>query len=173
MRSNLDKTALSPSIRRVVGSLDASLPIAQLQSMDDAFATAVARPHVLAELLGTFATIALLLAAVGTYGVLAYSIAERSREIGIRIALGANAQNVLRMVLRQGLGLAAIGLVVGLLGAAVLGRLTGTLLFGVAPVDATTYVAVSVFMLLIAGAASFVPARRATRMDPLEALRSD
>jgi len=141
--------------------------------MDDVFATAVARPHVIAELLGTFATIALLLAAVGTYGVLAYSIAQRAREIGIRIALGASAQNVLRMVLRQGLGLAVVGLVVGLLGAAMLGRLTGTLLFGVHPMDVTTYAAVSAFMLLIAGVASFVPARRATRMDPLEALRSD
>jgi ABC-type antimicrobial peptide transport system permease subunit len=165
--------ALAPSIRRVVSSLDASLPIAQMRSMDDVFTAALARPHVLAELLGTFATIALVLAAVGTYGVLAYSITQRAREIGIRIALGASARNVRRMVLRQGLGLAVVGLALGLLGAAVLGRLTGTLLFGVRPVDSMTYTGVSVFMLVVAGAASLVPALRATRMDPLDALRAD
>jgi putative ABC transport system permease protein len=173
MRSTRDKTALAPSIRRAVASLDPSLPVAQLRSMDEVFETAVARPHVIAELLGVFATVALVLAAVGTYGVLAYSITERSREIGIRIALGASARDVLRMVLRQGIGLAVVGLTLGLIGAAALGRLTGTLLFGVAPTDKMTYTLVAVFMLAIAGAASFVPARRATRVDPLEALRSE
>jgi putative ABC transport system permease protein len=173
VRSDRDVAALAPSIRRVVSSLDASLPIAQMRSMDDVFTAALARPHVLAELLGTFATIALVLAAVGTYGVLAYSITQRAREIGIRIALGASARNVRRMVLRQGLGLAVVGLALGLLGAAVLGRLTGTLLFGVRPVDSLTYIGVSAFMLVVAGAASLVPALRATRMDPLDALRAD
>ncbi|HXT17960.1 MAG TPA: ABC transporter permease [Gemmatimonadaceae bacterium] len=173
VRSDRDVAALAPGIRKVVSSLDASLPIAQMRSMDEVFAASVARPQILAELLGTFAVIALVLAAVGTYGVLAYSITQRAREIGIRIALGASAQNVRRMVLRHGLGLAVVGLALGLLGAAALGRLTSTLLFGIAPVDTMTYVAVSAFMLCVAGAASFVPALRATRMDPLEALRAD
>ncbi len=173
MRSDRDLAALAPGIRRTVSSLDAALPIAQLRSMDDVFETSVARPHVIAEMLGVFATVALVLAAVGTYGVLAYSITERSREIGIRIALGASARDVLRMVLRQGLALAVIGLALGLVGAALLGRLTGTLLFGVAPTDKMTYALVAVFMLAIAAAASLVPARRATRVDPLEALRSE
>ena len=173
MRSERDAAALAPGIRRTLSSLDASLPISQLRSMDEVFETAVARPNVIAELLGVFATVALVLAAVGTYGVLAYSITERSREIGIRIALGASARDVLRMVLRQGLVLAVIGLALGLVGAGMLGRLTGTLLFGVAPTDKLTYALVAVFMLAIAAAASLVPARRATRVDPLEALRSE
>ena len=173
IRSNLDKAALAPSIRRVVGAIDASLPIVQLRTMDEVFAEAVARPHFLAELLGVFATVALVLSAVGTYGVLAYSITERVREIGIRMALGASGRNVLRMVLRQGLGLAMAGLVVGVLGAAALTRLTSTLLFGVKPVDPLTFAAVSAFMMIVAAAASLIPARRATRVDPLTALRAE
>ncbi|MGH7616449.1 MAG: ADOP family duplicated permease [Gemmatimonadaceae bacterium] len=173
IRSTLDKSALAPSIRRIVGALDASLPIVKLRSMDDVFETAVSQPHFLAELLGVFATVALLLSAVGTYGVLAYSITERRREIGIRMALGASAQSVLRMVLRQGMTLAAVGVVAGLAGAALLTRLTATLLFGVKPADPTTFVAVSAFMLLVAVAASFIPARRATKVDPLTALRAE
>jgi ABC-type antimicrobial peptide transport system permease subunit len=132
----------------------------------------VARPR-FAQLLGVFATVALLLSAIGTYGVLAFAVMERRREIGIRMALGATENGVLAMVLRQGLTLAAAGLVIGLLGAAALTRLTTTLLFGVTPLDPPTFVAVGAFMLLVAGAAAIIPARRATRVDPLTALRSD
>jgi predicted lysophospholipase L1 biosynthesis ABC-type transport system permease subunit len=173
LRSTLDPSALAPSIRRTVGALDATVPVAQLRSMDDVFGAAVARPHFLAELLGVFAGVALLLSAVGTYGVLAYSITERVREIGIRMALGATTRNVLAMVMRQGLSLAAAGLVLGLVGAAALTRLASTLLFGVQPIDPPTFAAVAVFMLLVAAAAALVPARRATRVDPLEALRAE
>jgi predicted permease len=173
IRSTLDKSALSPAIHRVLTALDPTLPIIRLRSMDEVFSDAVARPHFLAELLGVFATVALLLSAIGTYGVLAYSVTERRREIGIRMALGASGNGVLAMVLRQGLVLVAFGLIVGLLGAAALTRLTSTLLFGVRPVDPPTFVAVTAFMLFVAAAAAIVPARRATRVDPLVALRTD
>jgi predicted permease len=173
IRSALDKSALSPSIHRVLNALDPTLPIIRLRSMDEVFSDAVARPHFLAELLGVFATVALLLSAIGTYGVLAYSVTERRREIGIRMALGASGSGVLAMVLRQGLVLVMFGLVAGLIGAAALTRLTSTLLFGVRPVDPPTFVAVTAFMLVVAAAAAIIPARRATRVDPLVALRTD
>jgi putative ABC transport system permease protein len=173
VRSTLDKSALSPAIHRVVSALDAGLPVVGYRSMDEVISDSVARPRFLAQLLGVFATVALLLSAIGTYGVLAFAVMERRREIGIRMALGATANGVLAMVLRQGLTLAAAGLVIGLLGAAALTRLTTTLLFGVTPLDPPTFVAVGAFMLLVAAAAAVIPARRATRVDPLTALRSD
>jgi predicted permease len=173
VRSDLDKSALGPSIRRVVATLDPTLPIVQMRSMDDVFGDSVARPHFLAELLGVFALVALVLSAVGTYGVLAYSITERFREIGIRMALGASGERVLRMVMREGLSLAIGGVVLGLIGAAAVTRLMSTLLFGVSPVDGTTFAAVSGLMLVVACLATFVPARRATRVDPLTALRAE
>ena len=173
VRSTLDRNAVSPLARRVVRALDAALPIVGFRSMEDVVSDSVARPRFLAQLLGVFAAVALLLSAIGTYGVLAYSIMERRREIGIRMALGATEQGVLGMVLRQGLALAGVGLVLGLVGAAGLTRLTSTLLFGVTPLDPATFAAVAAFMLVIAAAAAIVPARRATRVDPLTALRAD
>jgi predicted permease len=173
VRSTLEKSALSPIVRRTVKALDASLPIVGFRSMDEVISDSVARPRFLAQLLGVFAIVALLLSAIGTYGVLAFAVMERRREIGIRMALGATEQGVLTMVLRQGLGLATVGLVIGLLGAAVLTRLTSTLLFGVTPLDPATFAAVGAFMLVVAAAAAVIPARRATRVDPLTALRSD
>ncbi len=173
VRSTLDKSALSPVVRRAVSALDAGLPVVAYRSMDEVISDSVARPRFLAQLLGVFATVALLLSAIGTYGVLAFAVMERRREIGIRMALGATENGVLAMVLRQGLTLAATGLVIGLLGAAALTRLTSTLLFGVTPLDPATFAAVGAFMLLVAGAAAIIPAHRATRVDPLTALRSD
>ncbi len=173
VRTTLPVEAIAPSVRRVMGQLDPSLPIIQLRSMDDVFAEAVSRPHFLANLLATFAGIALLLAAVGTYGVLAYSVAERTREIGIRMALGASANGVVTMVLRQGLALAVLGVAAGLVGAWGLTRLAATLLFGVAPSDPVTFVAVGSLMLVVAAVAASVPARRAVAVDPLHALREE
>ncbi len=173
VRSELDKTVLAPSIRRVVSGLDPSLPIVQLRSMDEVFGDSVAQPHFLAQLLAVFALVALVLSAVGTYGVVAYSITERVREIGIRMALGASAERVLGMVLRQGFALGVAGVALGVLGAAAVTRLMSTLLFGVKPVDATTFGAVAVLMLIVACLAAYVPARRATRVDPLTALRAE
>ena len=173
VRSTLSPSALSPIVRRNLSALDASLPVVGFRSMDEVISDSVARPRFLAQLLGVFATVALLLSAIGTYGVLAFAVMERRREIGVRMALGATERGVLTMVLRQGLGLALAGLVIGLIGAAALTRLTSAFLFGVTPLDPSTFLAVSAFMLLVAGAAAVVPALRATRVDPLQALRAD
>ena len=154
IRSTLDKASLAPALRRIVGGLDPTLPIIQFRAMDDVFSESIARPRFLANLLGVFATVALLLSAIGTYGVLAYTVTERRREIGIRMALGASARGVLVMVLRQGLTLALVGLAIGLGGAAALTRVASTLLFGVKPTDPLTFAAVGGLMLLVATAAS-------------------
>lgn len=173
VRSTLAPNVLSPSIRRIVSSVDPGLPIVGLRTMDEVFDDALARPRFLAELLVIFAVVALALAAVGTYGVLAYSVAERRREIGIRMALGASEGGVLTLVLRQGMTVALIGLAVGLAGALAVTRVVSSLLFGVQPTDPATFAAVGLFMLAVALVACVVPARRATRVDPLVALRLD
>jgi putative ABC transport system permease protein len=173
LRSTRSTATLAPAIRAAVASLDPALPVVKLRSMDDVFSDAVSRPRFLAQLLGVFASVALALAALGTYGVLAYSVAERRREIGIRMALGADQRGVLGMVLAQGMTLAGGGLVLGMLGAVGLTRLASTLLFGVSPADPLTFGSVAAFILLVALAACVIPARRATRVDPLVALRQD
>ncbi|HEY7876657.1 MAG TPA: ABC transporter permease [Gemmatimonadaceae bacterium] len=173
LRSPLAPAVLASNIHRIVSALDPTLPVVGLRSMDDVFAVALARPRFLAELLAVFAGVALALAAIGTYGVLAYSVAERRREIGIRMALGASERGVLALILRQGMVLAAIGLAVGLGGALAVTRLVSSLLFDVQPTDPATYGAVGAFMLVVALVACLVPARRATRVDPLVALRMD
>ena len=173
VRSSLATATLAPAIRSAVASLDPALPVVRLRSMDDVFSDSVSRPRFLAQLLGIFASVALALAALGTYGVLAYSVTERRREIGIRMALGADRRGVLNMILGQGLALAGAGLVLGMIGAVGLTRLASTLLFGVSPADPLTFASVAGFILCVALAACIIPARRATRVDPLVALRQD
>ncbi|MFI5312001.1 MAG: ADOP family duplicated permease [Gemmatimonadales bacterium] len=173
VRSSLASPVLASGIRRTISALDPSLPIVNLRSMDEVFSVSAARQRFLAQLLGIFAGVALALAAIGTYGVIAYAVNERTREIGIRIALGAGRTGVMSMVLAQGLSLAAVGVTVGLAGAAGLTRLVATLLFGVQPLDPATFAAVGGFMLLVALLACVVPARRAMRVDPLVAMRAD
>jgi ABC-type antimicrobial peptide transport system permease subunit len=135
-------------------------------------ATALATPRLTGFLLGVFAAIALALAGVGIYGVLAYLVSQRTQEIGIRLALGADRSQVLAMVLRQGLSLAAVGTVVGLIGAFALTRLIRSLLYEVRPDDPLTFAAVATALLLVALTASFLPARRASRLPPTIALRA-
>ena len=173
MRSPLEPASLAATVRRTVGALDPTLPVNNFKSMDEVFSDSVSRPRFLAQLLGIFAAVALALAAIGTYGVLAYSVAVRRRELGIRMALGSSAQGLLSLVLAQGMALAGLGLVAGLLGAFAVTRLASSLLFGVKPADPLTFVAVTVFMLAVAFVACLVPARRATRVDPLVALRAE
>jgi predicted permease len=173
MRSALPLEAVASQIRSSVKALDATLPIVRLQTMEDVFGTAVARPRFLMVLLGVFAGLALVLAAVGTYGILSYLVTERQQEIGIRMALGAARGGVLWMVLRQGLVLAGAGLALGLAGAFAVGRYLQALLFGISPTDPATMGLVGGVIVVTAFVACLVPALRATRVDPLEVLRGD
>ena len=141
--------------------------------MDAVFAESIRRPRLLAQLLGAFAGLALLLAAIGTYGVLAYMVAERRREISIRMALGAARSGVVALVMTQGLHLTIIGLVVGLAGAVGANRLIAGLLFGVQPTDPATLGAVTVTIALVAAIACWLPAWRASQLDPNVVLRTD
>jgi predicted permease len=173
MRTILPPTALRTSIESAVRESDASVPVVRLRDMDRVFEEAIRRPRLLAQLLGAFAGLALLLAAIGTYGVLSYMVAERRREIGIRMALGAGQSNVLAQIMKQGLTITAIGIVVGLAGAFALNRLAASLLFGVEPTDMTTMTAVVATITLVATFACWLPAWRASRVDPNIVLRDD
>jgi predicted permease len=173
MRTTLPPVTLRTSIEGAVREADASVPVVRLRNMDGVFEESIRRPRLLAQLLGGFAGLALLLAAIGTYGVLSYMVAERRREIGIRMALGADQGNVLSEVMKQGLTLTTIGIVVGLAGAFALNRLIASLLFGVQPTDMTTMVAVVATITLVAAVACWLPAWRASRVDPNIVLRDD
>ena len=171
VRTAEEPGALAGSVRSLVQRLDANLTIDNVATMEQRVADSVARPRFYAVLLGIFASVALTLAAVGIYGVMAYSVSQRTREIGIRVALGAPRREVLGLVLRQGLTLAAIGIAAGLAGALAVTRYLENMLFGLTPFDPSTFAAVSVLLAAIALIACYVPARRATRVDPIVALR--
>jgi predicted permease len=165
--------AAMPSIARLVRSLEPDAGIDALVPMSHLVASSIARERFVATLLGTFAGVAAVLAAIGVYGVLAYLVVQRTAEIGVRMALGAQRAQVLSMVLSKGLLLTAGGIAAGLAGAAVLSRFLQGMLFGITPLDPTTFVAVALLFGLVTMAASYIPARRATRIDPLVALRSE
>jgi predicted permease len=173
LRTTLPPATLRTTIEGAVREADPSVPIVRLRDMDGVFEESINRPRLLAQLLGGFAGLALLLAAIGTYGVLSYMVAERRREIGIRMALGANQGSVLTEVMKQGLTLTTIGIVAGLAGAFALNRLIASLLFGVQPTDLTTMVAVVATITLVAAVACWLPAWRASRVDPNVVLRDD
>jgi putative ABC transport system permease protein len=171
IRTVLPPESLAPQIRRIVQAMDPTLPIVNLRSMTDVFDESLSRPRFLAQLLGVFAGLALLLAAIGTYGILSYSVTERRREIGIHMALGATRRNVLGMVLGQGMRLTIAGLVAGLAAAFVLTRLLQSQLFNVKPSDPMTIASVAAMIAAVALAACYIPASRATRVDPMVVLR--
>jgi putative ABC transport system permease protein len=173
IRTSGDPDALAAPIRQAVRDADATLPLVRYRSMDEVFADAVARPRFLTSLLGIFAGLALLLAAIGTYGILSYAVTERRQEIGIRMALGASRASVLVMVLAHGLVLAGVGLVIGLGASALLTRFLQAQLFNVKPIDPLTMAVVGGFISLVAVAACLVPARRATTVDPMIVLREE
>jgi putative ABC transport system permease protein len=141
--------------------------------MDEIIARSLADRRFALELLGAFAAVALLLAAVGVYGVMAYSFSQRTHEVGIRIALGAQQMDILRMALGEGLRIVVIGLASGLVGAAIVTRLFRSMLFDVAPADPITFFSVSAILAVVALFACYIPARRATRVDPLVAVREE
>jgi predicted permease len=171
VRTTQDPAALGESIRREVRAVDPNEPVFSVRTMDAVVAAAFAQRRFTMVLLALFAATALLLSAIGIYGVMAYLVAQRTREIGIRIALGASRRNVLSMVLGQGVRLAAAGVAVGLLGAIAVTRAIATLLYAVSPRDPGTFVALSATLAAVALLACYIPARRATRVDPIRALR--
>lgn len=173
MRTTLPPAALSGMIKRVVREVNSTVPVVRLRDMDSVFAESIRRPRLLAQLLGAFAGLALLLAAIGTYGVLSYMVMERRREIGIRIALGALRSHVLTQIMKQGLQVTAVGIIIGLAGALVLNRLFASLLFGVQPTDTVTIAMVIATIMTVAVVASWLPAWRASRVDPIIVLRDD
>ena len=171
IRTSVDPLSLSAMAKTEMLNVDASLPVTNMRSLEQIVSLSLAQDRFNTTLLGLFAGIGLLLAVIGIYGVMAYSVAQRTREIGIRIAMGASSRNVLRLVLSQGLILALIGVAIGLAGAFALTRLLSSLLYGVTPTDPLTFVATAVLLTGVALAACFVPARRATKVDPMVALR--
>lgn len=166
-----DPMALAPAVAQAVFSLDKNLPLFQVQPLSEVLRDSVSQPRFTMFLLIAFAGLALALSAIGLYGVLAYTVSRRTQEIGVRMALGAQAAGVLSMVLREGVVATAAGLGLGLAGALILARLMSTLLFGVKADDPLTFAAVALMIAAVAVLASYVPARRASRVDPMAALR--
>jgi putative ABC transport system permease protein len=173
VRTAGDPMQLANAVRAAVWSVDPEQPVWKIRTQQSLVERSKGMPRFLAQLMGGYAGLALLLAAVGLYGVTSYSVTQRTREIGLRMALGAEPGDVLRIVLRRGLKLATIGLAIGLVGALALGRVLRTLLYATSPADPVTLVAVAAVLLAVAGLASYLPARRATRVDPTVALRYD
>jgi predicted permease len=162
---------MAGEIRRAIAEVDSGQRVRRLRTMDAIVASTTATSRFDAWLFGVFAGLALALAAIGVYGLLSFSVAQRRQEIGTRMALGASRAEVLRLVLKQGVGLSVIGLGLGLAGALFLGRWLSSLLYGVRPSDPSTFVAVSLLLLCAGLVASYLPARRATKIEPMEALR--
>jgi predicted permease len=173
MRTTLPPSALAGTIQRVVREVDAAVPVVRLRDMDSVFAESIRRPRLVAQLLGAFAGLALLLAAIGTYGVLSYMVTERRREIGIRVALGATRSHMLTQIMKQGLQVTGLGVAIGLAGALAVNRLIASLLFGVQPTDTATIAFVIATIAAVAVVASWLPAWRASRLDPNVVLRGE
>jgi putative ABC transport system permease protein len=171
LRTGGDPMRLASAVPQVIHGYDPNQPVADIKPLDASVSKAVARPRFQSILLGSFAGLALLLAAIGIFGVMSYSVAQRTHEIGIRVALGAHRNQVLRLVVGQGLILAGIGTAGGLAGAFALTRYLRTLLFEVSATDWLTFSAVPVVLIIVAALASYLPARRATQVDPMQALR--
>ncbi len=171
VRTDSDPAALVPAFREAVWSVDANMPVSQLASLQDVFGASLATQRFLAWLLGAFAALALLLGSVGIYGVMAYMVSRRTREIGIRMALGARPGDVLRAIMNRGVALTAAGLALGLAGALAASRALASLLFEVSPTDPVTLAGVVFLLAAAALFACYWPARRATRVDPMVTLR--
>jgi len=171
LRTRGDPLAFGPGVRRVVEGVDRNQPVSDIQTMQEIVEKTLAPRQFSMMLLGLFAMLALVLAAVGLYGTISYSVVQRTHEIGVRMALGAGRCEVLKLVVGQGLTLALIGVGVGVAGALALTQFLSSLLYGVKPTDPLTFVLVSVLLTAVALLASFIPARRATKVDPMVALR--
>jgi predicted permease len=168
-----DPATLAGAIARAIHAADSDIPVFDIRTMQERLHDSLARRRFSMTMLGAFAAFALILAMIGVYGALSYLVTQSMHDIGVRMALGARRANILQMVLRRGMGLAAAGIVCGLIGAAALTRLMASLLFGVSAIDIATFAMLPVFLAAVALAACYVPARRATRVDPMTALREE
>ena len=173
IRSQGDPAKLTKAIQAEIHALDRNIPISDVKTMEDYVSESVAAPRFNMILLAGFAALALVLAALGVFGVVSYSVAQRTQEVGIRRALGAEAGNVMRLVLAHGMSLTAAGVALGLAGAFGLTRFVESLLFDIAPTDPVTFSSVAVLLSVVAFVASYLPARRAARVDPMVALRHE
>ena len=173
LKTSGDPSSLLAGARRAVSQVDPNLPLTDVRTFEDLVKGSVAQPRLTSSLLGSFALIALLLSMVGVYGVVSYSVARRSREIGIRLALGADMAQVVRMMVREGAKPAIIGLGLGLLGALGLTSFLSDMLYQVSPTDPATFVVLPLLLAAVAVLASWLPARQATRVEPTEALRGE
>jgi putative ABC transport system permease protein len=173
VRTDGSPEALLPSIRQRIHEMDAGLALANVNTMDQLLSNSAAQPRLNTFLLTAFASVALLIAAIGIYGVLAYSVNQRTREIGLRMALGATPRSVLQLIVSQGMKVVLIGVAIGLIGGLALGRAVSSLVFGVPVRDPVTFSLVAVVLTAVALAACAIPARRAARVDPMVALREE
>ena len=171
VRTKVEPSSIALAVQHAVSVVDKNQPIAQVKTMERLLSESAAQPRFYALLLGVFAGVALLLAVIGIYGVMSYTVAQRTHEIGIRMALGARAGDVLRMIIGRGMAQAVLGIALGLAAAMALTRLLSRLLYGIAPNDPMTFVAGSVLLATVALLAGFVAARKATKVDPMIALR--
>ena len=173
VRTAGDPLTLASSVRSSIWSVDKDLAVTRVRTMEEVHSISLASQRLNLLLFALFAALALILATVGIYGVTAYSVAKRTHEIGVRIALGAKSNDVLRLVLAQGFGLAAVGLLVGMAAAFALARLMGTMIYGITSTDPATFITVGILLVFVALAACYIPARHAMRVDPVVALRYD
>jgi len=173
VKSTLPASAVAGAIRQMVASIDKNLPVTDIETMPSVLDASVAQPRFRTWLLSAFGVVALLLAAAGIYGVVSYSVASRTREFGVRASLGASPGSIAKLVLKEGIALAAAGLAAGLCAAVVLGRFFRSELYGVGAYDPITFVVSVAVLLAVAMAACYIPARRAMRVDPMVALRHE
>ena len=171
LRTSLPATLLEPQIRHEIQSIDPGLPVFNVVSMDDILDRSLASRRFSADLVAGFAGLALLLASIGIYGLLAYTVGQRSREIGLRMALGARREDILKLFLGKGVALAGVRIVVGVVVSASTASVMASLLYGVRPHDPAVFVIVPLLLFAVAVLASYLPARRATKVDPMIALR--
>ena len=168
-----DPMRVVPQLRAAIANIDPTLALFGVMTMDDAVSSGFSTSRTAARLAGFFGVLALLIASAGLYAVVAMSVSERTREMGLRLALGATPRGIVRHLMTSGARLGAVGLVVGLIGAFAVARAMGGLLFGLSPGDPITFVAVPIVLALVVAAATWLPARRAARLEPMNALRSD
>jgi ABC-type antimicrobial peptide transport system permease subunit len=171
VRTQSNPTDITGTVRNTVKAQDSNLPLYNIKTMEEVIGASVSQQMLTVRLFGLFSLLALLLASLGVYGVMAYSVTQRTREIGIRMALGAPPRNIIKLVMKRGMLLVIVGVIIGLISAFVLTRVVANLLFGISATDITTFLQITLLLFLISLIATLIPAWRATKVDPVNALR--